>query len=123
MKIRTALAGFAIAGTLAAGFTGVADARTPAPSTKTTHSLSCDTAKDRLAKVHTRVEALKDRIAKLAARIDQLRKEGHGDRVDVLAKRLEKAKDELAKLEARFDVLTKRIHERCADPKAVTPAA
>lgn len=119
MKLRTTIAGLAITGVLTAGFIGVADAQTNSTSSgaPTTHEFNCDTAKDHLARLRTRIEALKDHIAKAEARVDQLRKDGHNDRADALAKRVDRAKDRLSRLEARLDRVQKRIEDRCgADP-------
>lgn len=126
MKLRKTLAGLAISGALTAGFIGVAAAQTNSGSSGAppAHEFNCDTAKDHLARLHTRIEALKDHIAKAEARVDQLRKEGHNDRADALAKRVERAKDRLSRLEARLDRVQKRIDERCgADPTASTSSS
>lgn len=126
MKLRHTLAGLAIAGSLTAGFVGVAGAQTDSSSSSapTTHVFSCDTAKDHLARLHTRIDALKDRIAKAEARIDQLRKDGRNDLADALAKRVERAKDRLARVEARVDRVQQRIDNRCGgDPNASTSSS
>jgi phage shock protein A len=122
MKLRTALVGLVIAGSLTAGFVGVAGAQTNSSSSSapTEHKFSCDTARDHLARLHTRIDALKDHIANAEARIDQLRKQGHDDRADALAKRVERAKDRLARLEARVDRVQQRIDVRCGNANAST---
>ena len=56
MKIRKLFAGLVIAGSLTAGFAGIAAAQTPATdsSAPTTHVVSCDTVKDHLARPQAR---------------------------------------------------------------------
>jgi len=124
MNIRKALAGMALMGTLTVGgYAGVANAQTTAPTNPTTQTqTSCDKAHDRVARLHSRIDALKDRIAKAEARVDELRANGHNDRADRLAKRIDTAKDRLAKLETRVADIEARVDQRCAPTTATTPS-
>ena len=122
MKLRNTVSAVAIAGTLFVGLASGAGAQTDSGSSgaPTAHVFSCDNAKDHLARLRTRIDALKDHIAKAEARIDQLRKEGHNDRADALARRVERAKDRLSRVEARLDRVQQRIDERCG-PDSTAP--
>jgi TolA-binding protein len=122
MNVRKSLVSLAVIGGLTVGFIGVAAAQTaptPAPPTAD-HQFNCDHAHDVLAKFHARIDAVKDRIAKAEARVDQLRKEGHNQQADVLAKRIEKARDRLAKIEARLAKFVARVDQHCGTNPAPT---
>lgn len=122
MNVRKTVASLAVIGGLTAGFNGIADAQTAPPPVPPTadHQVNCDHAHDVLAKFHARIDAVKDRIAKAEARVDKLRKEGHNEQADTLAKRIETAKNRLAKIEARLAKFEALVDRYCGTTPAPT---
>lgn len=119
MKARMLMAGLAAAGTLAAGFAGVAYAQSPstpsqsntatAPDGAKPKKLDCSNEQQILAKIAERKGTIQSNIDKAKTAADKARAEGKEAR----AKKIEARIDGASKRLERLNKAEQKVHERC----------
>ena len=126
MKIRTTIAGLALAGAVTLGGTGIASAQTDpsSPPFPNHPNVTCEQAVSRTAQAQAHLDRLKGKVADLKVRRDRLVAQGELDRAQHLNQVIEWAEGRIAEAQQKLVKVEQVVRDHCgATPDDATATA